>query len=101
MSGGSYGYLYSKRILDLPEGIYELVRMARDLRQEYGPKAGLGDDHPIYDRYDRAVALMREIDAELDALEKVTHAVEWIASGDWGPEALREAVEACTARPRT
>lgn len=92
MSGGSYNYLCSKDALDLLGSLSsqeDLARMA-DRLTELGYDDGVAHDIRLLigaiDTHRHAV------DEVLSRLEPVLHAVEWLDSGDWGEEQVRDAV---------
>lgn len=85
MSGGSYGYLYS-RLNDLAEQIRNRVK-----------NPASGDDWGKPDPLDPEAERLRLLFADLlDRAAKAAHDIEWVDSGDYGPndevESIRKAL---------
>jgi hypothetical protein len=91
VSGGSYGYLYSKDAGDLMSYAChsELQAMAERI-------AGLGyAEDAAKDAFDLIAMLTTQrvrIDAAIDRLSDVFRAVEWWDSSDWSENAVRSAL---------
>ncbi len=89
MSGGSYEYLCYKDASEIMGGAGQLEAM-RDRLIELG--------HHDAAKETESIILMREalgirIQARLDRLQPVWHAVEWYDSGDWGKDDVEREVE--------
>jgi len=89
MSGGSFNYL----LYEDPAGMLWRRHTVRDMA-EYLGRGEPGDAAPAAaaltayaDLLDRAVDEITRVHTELYEL---MHAVEWKASGDWGPDQLLE-----------
>lgn len=89
MSGGSYDYLHIKETGELDQYVPELRRMAERLREldEIGA-AGEIDAHA-----DRVEAFHEQMRQRHRRLEDVMKAVEWLDSGDWGPDKVHDACD--------
>lgn len=83
MSGGSFNYV-SIMDIDGPSEAHEEIIAA--LAEYPGSDAAVAKARA-------ALAKWREVQAEWDDLRDILKAVEWVQSGDWGPEAVQEALK--------
>jgi hypothetical protein len=107
MSGGRYDYAYEKVGDDLARWVSTLRSMATrirgwsvdNVRTIYDPKINKDRPMTIEDRarclvhalmLERAATDLETAAQKVTALTETMHAVEWIASGDWGLDSLLE-----------
>lgn len=89
MSGGSYDYLCYKETDDWLAGVPERAQQMGDRLAELGyPDAALETATAIL----AARAARVRMEAILRRMQPVWKAVEWMDSGDWGPDDLAAAV---------
>jgi hypothetical protein len=90
MSGGSYDYLYSKEADDLLHRTDTIQEMA-DRLAELGYHGAAVESNELLADVRRFRA---RIEARMKRLSPVWRAVEWLDSGDSGPEQVKSAVAA-------
>lgn len=97
MSGGSFDYICAHDIDELMDSHTQreqMERMRDALRQyEGGESAALLTDRLLkeFEEMDRKKNDLRRL---RDSLEDVWQAVEWHQSRDWGPDAVKRAIDA-------
>ena len=89
MSGGSYDYLCHKFAEDWLSGVPESAQRMADRLAELGYHDAAVETNTIIAVARAAAARMQ---AHLDRMEPVWKAVEWMDSGDWGPDKVAEAI---------
>lgn len=87
MSGGSFNYAYS-RVQDFADELEYKIDHAGEVRSSYG---GWTDTEPDYG--EETHAMLRKIVEQARKFAEVMRAVEWMYSGDSGPEYVRAALE--------
>lgn len=89
MSGGSFNYLCFEDAEDLPRKLSDMRDMAAALTS-LGAHDAAGETEDM-------IAIVehchRRLKTRLYRLQQVWQAVEWRQSGDWGDDAVREALE--------
>ncbi|WP_274644821.1 hypothetical protein [Pseudomonas serbica] len=81
MSGGSFNYAYS-RVQDFNEALAEKIRN-NDIPDEYGDVAGYPPE---------VLVVLNDVQAQTVQIAALMKAVEWLYSGDYGPETFLERV---------
>ena len=82
VSGGCLDYLFTKALDENADHL----DVAACLLRAHGHEVAAA-------RTEEAAAALRRAEALRAELEDVLKAVEWVGSGDWGAERLKEAVE--------
>lgn len=95
MSGGSYNYLCHRDATGLLESLGQIEAMA-DRLSELGFADAARETHEV-----RLTVLQSRarLDAMIDRLRDVWHAVEWLDSCDWGLDAVLRYVHAYRGSP--
>jgi hypothetical protein len=81
MSGGSFNYAYS-RVQDFSESLAEKIRN-NNVPDEYGDVSA----YPV-----EVLAVLSSVQAQTEQIAGLMRAVEWLYSGDYGPETFLERV---------
>lgn len=89
MSGGSYDYLCFKDTDDLFNFRHQLHNM-RDRLTDMGYMDAAKETESILLILDQVEVRLQ---ARLDRLSPIWHAVEWYDSNDWGKESVEEAIK--------
>ena len=90
MSGGSYDYLYCIDATDLFDKKKTIEEMRDRLVQLECPAAAKQTEK-LLELLERFEIILR---ARQESLEKMWQAVEWLDSGDWGPDQVKEEYDA-------
>jgi hypothetical protein len=95
VSGGSFDYLCSRHsLVELMERTDSIDAMGQTLRNAGHLAAAAATESILAD----IKAFEESVLARVESLRGVWKAVEWNASGDWGPEAITEEVDAFHAQ---
>lgn len=95
MSGGAFEYLCSQYSLaELLERTDSIDTMGQSLRNAGHERAAAATESILAD----IKAFEASILARVETLRGVWKAVEWTASGDWGPESITEEADAYNAK---
>jgi hypothetical protein len=84
MSGGSYNYLCFKDASQISDSAHH-VKAMQDRLKGLGYEAESSETQEILD-------LLNEVNNKIDKISDVWRAVEWMDSGDTGPEETAEAI---------
>lgn len=95
MSGGSFDYLSSRySLIDLLERTDSIDTMGQSLRNAGHPGPAEATESILAD----IKSFEETILARVETLRGVWKAVEWTASGDWGPESITEEADSYSAK---
>lgn len=95
MSGGAFDYLSSRySLIELLERTDSIDTMGQSLRNAGHDPAAEATERILTD----IKAFEESILARVETLRGVWKAVEWTASGDWGPESITEEADTHNAK---
>lgn len=90
MSGGSFNYFFSRA----PEEVRSVERTLASMRAECRRDERLVE---VAERLEQIEEQARSLAIALEMNQDITHAIEWWASGDSGPDAVLKALEEAKA----